>query len=149
VGWVEILVKSFDGERWSENFMVNAPVEPYNISKGAPTSSPSRPVHDGRLYVVWERNVQYPEEGVPQFYSDIWMRSTDGESWDGPRKVSMRRTGTTTRARPSPPSAEALCGLEEVDFRNPAQWSWRMLARSFDGTALGPVTEVASAQTRA
>jgi hypothetical protein len=34
---------------------------------------------------------------------------------------------------------------EQVDFRNPARWSWKMLARPFDGTAFGQVMEVASA----
>lgn len=146
VGWVEILVKSFDGERWSDNFMVNAPVEPYNLSQRGANQFASATVYNDKLYIVWERNVQYPEQGISRFYSDIWMRSFDGRSWDGPKKVSLP---TQTDYNEGPAAGvfggKLYFAWEQVDFRNPAQWSWNMLARAFDGYAFGPVMEVASA----
>jgi hypothetical protein len=146
VGWVEILVKSFDGESWSDNFMVNAPVEPYNLTQRGANQYASATVYDDKLYIVWERNVQYPEEGVSRFYSDIWTRSFDGRSWDMPHKVSLP---TQTDYNEGPAAGvyggKLYFAWEQVDFRNPAQWSWKMLARTFDGTGFGPVTEVASA----
>lgn len=146
VGWVEILVKSFDGATWSENFMVNAPVEPYNLSQRGANQYPFAAVYNDRLYIVWERNVQHPEDGIPRFYSDIWMRSTDGLSWDGPRKVSLP-TNTDYNEGPAIGAfgGKLYFAWEQVDFRNPESWSWKMLARAFDGTAFGPVAEVASA----
>ncbi|MBM4249803.1 MAG: hypothetical protein FJ149_10320 [Euryarchaeota archaeon] len=146
VGWVEILVKYFDGERWSENFMVNAPVEPYNLSQRGANQFATAAVHDGRLYIAWERNVQHPVDGVPRFYSDIWLRSTDGGSWDAPRLVSS----PTLRDYNECPvlrsfAGRLFIGWEQVDFRDPSKWSWKMLVRTFDGTALGPLVEVASA----
>jgi len=146
VGWVEILVKYFDGERWSENFMVNAPIEPYNLSQRGANQYPFAAVFGGRLHIVWERNVQHSENGTPLFYSDIWTRSTDGESWDGPRKVSLP-TATDYNEGPAIGAygGRLWFAWEQVDFRTPSRWSWRMLARPFDGSAFGETMEVASA----
>ncbi|MEM2977014.1 MAG: hypothetical protein QXW06_05100 [Thermoplasmata archaeon] len=137
VGWVEILIKSFDGERWSENFMVNGPVEPYNFSRRGANQFPTAAVFKGKLYVVWERNVQY--DGY--LYSDIWLRAFDGERWDPPVKVSP----DTDRDYNEEPTAMALGDKlyivwERIDFRNPAAWRWQLFARSYDGEALGPLT---------
>lgn len=145
VGWEEILVKSFDGRAWSDNFMVNAPVEPYNMSRRGANMFPFAAGFGDRLCIIWQRTVQYWDAGTSYSYTDIWMRSFDGESWDAPVMVSP----PTTFAHNEGPVACVFGGKlfiawEQVDNRDPANaWGWRMLVRSFDGKGFGPVQEVA------
>jgi len=145
VGWVDILVKSFDGKGWTEPFKVNAPIEPYERAQRMPNQYPFATVFDDKLYIVWERNVQGSVNGIALFYSDIWMRAFDGESWDPPIRVSEATQADYNEG----PSAGNLQGRlfiawEQVDFRNPDAWSWKMLVRAFDGEDFGPVTPVAT-----
>jgi len=144
VGWVDILVKSFDGASWSEPFKLNAPLEPYERSERMPNQYPCAAVLGDKLYIVWERNVQGTQNGVPVLYSDIWMRACDGERWDPPIRVS-EATQTDYNEGPT------LCvfqnklyiAWEQVYFRDIAAWSWKMLVRTFDGDDLDPVVTVA------
>ena len=139
VGWVEILIKSFDGERWSESFMVNAPVEPYNLSRRGANQFPTAAVFGEKLYVVWERNVQYDGH----LHSDIWMRGFDGERWDPPLKVSPD-TETDYNEEPTAVAMGDRLYIvwERIDHRDPSSWRWQLLARSYDGRELGPITRV-------
>ncbi|MGQ9582973.1 MAG: hypothetical protein ACUVV6_05595 [Thermoplasmatota archaeon] len=139
VGWVEILIKSFDGESWSESFMVNGPIEPYNLSQRGANQFPTAAVFSGKLYVVWERNVQY--DGY--LYSDIWLRAFDGERWEPPVKVSPETAVEYNEEPTAMAFGDRLYIVwERVDHRNPAAWRWQLLARSYDGERLGAVTLV-------
>ncbi len=139
VGWVEILIKSFDGERWSEPFMVNGPIEPSNSSMRGANQFPTAAVLKDKLYVVWERNVQH--DGY--LYSDIWLRGFDGERWEMPVKVSPETVVDYNEEPTAMAFGDRLYIVwERVYHRDPRAWRWQLLARSYDGEELGPVTLV-------
>jgi len=145
VGWVEILASGFDGTGWTDPFMLNAPIEPYNMSQRGANQYPFAAVYDGKLYVVWERNLQYSEGGTALMYSDIWLRAFDGESWGPAMKVSE---ATKSDYNEGPTlgvyQGKLYIAWERVYFRDPQAWSWKMLVRSFDGDSFGPVELAAS-----
>jgi len=148
VGWVEILVKSYDGRSWGPNTMLNAPIEPYNMLQRGCNQFPSPFVYNGRLYVIWERNVQHTENGVNLFYSDIWLRSFDGETWDRPVKVS-EETRTDYNQGPGLGVHDGkLCMVwENISVRDPNNWKWELKYRTFDGTSFSPIGIITTSST--
>jgi hypothetical protein len=145
VGWNEIIIRGFDGHSWSAPFQVNAPIEPYNMSRRGCNQFVTAAVFGGGLYVAWERNLQYSDNGTALFYSEIWMRRYDGESWSSPIRVSQ----ASQRDYNEGPALGVYDGKlyvawEQVEFRDPEAWSWKLLVRSFDGGLLGAIGIVAS-----
>jgi len=145
VGWNEIIVRDFDGQSWSRPFQLNAPIEPYNMSRRGCNQFATAAVFGGCLYVTWERNLQYSENGTALLYSEIWMRAYDGESWSMPVRVSEPSQSDYNEG----PAIGVFNGglyiaWEQVDFRNPAAWSWKLMVRAFDGDSLGATAVVAS-----
>ena len=145
VGWNEILISGFDGHGWTAPFHVNAPIEPYNMSRRGCNQFSRAAVHGGVLYIAWERNLQYSDNGTALMYSEIWLRAYDGTSWSEPIRVSEPSLSDYNEGPAlGVHDGKLYIAWELVHSRDPSAWSWKLLVRTFDGNSLGPVGTVAS-----